>query len=165
MARQILIGAQVAASCVLLIVAGLLVRAMQHAIRANPGFEYSQVISIDPVLHGHRPVAARAYFDELEGSLHGIPGAESVALVSNPPLGNRWTVVKTPWPAAPLTSTLTTSIRPSSRPWGSLCCAGTESVPGDTRAIVVSESLARLRWPAEDPGQNLPAVERPTYGQ
>ena len=37
-ARQFLIGAQVAASCVLLIVAGLLARAMHHAINTNPGF-------------------------------------------------------------------------------------------------------------------------------
>ncbi len=38
MARQILIGAQVAASCVLLIVAGLLGRALHHATASHPGF-------------------------------------------------------------------------------------------------------------------------------
>ena len=38
--RQILVGAQVAASCVLLIVAGLLVRALDHAMSTHPGFEY-----------------------------------------------------------------------------------------------------------------------------
>ena len=46
--RQFLIAAQVAASCVLLIVAGLLGRALEHAMSAHPGFEYERVIAIDP---------------------------------------------------------------------------------------------------------------------
>ncbi len=48
--RQVLIGAQVAASCVLMIVAGLLGRALDHAASTDPGFEYRQVVSIDPGL-------------------------------------------------------------------------------------------------------------------
>ncbi len=150
-ARQFLIGAQVAASCVLLIVAGLLARAMHHAINTNPGFEYSRVISIDPVLRGYRPAAARAYFDALSGRLHGVPGVESVALVSNPPLGNRWTVFKTPV-AGRTVDIHVNHIDPAFfETLGIPLLRGRNLMPGDTRAIVVSESLARLRWPAEDP--------------
>jgi predicted lysophospholipase L1 biosynthesis ABC-type transport system permease subunit len=36
--RPVLIGAQVAGSCILLIVAGLLVRALDRAMNADPGF-------------------------------------------------------------------------------------------------------------------------------
>ena len=45
--------AQVAASCVLLILAGLLVRATLHTLYTDPGFGYEQVLSIDPGLHDH----------------------------------------------------------------------------------------------------------------
>ena len=50
---QIVIGAQVAASCVLLILAGLLVRATLHTLYSNPGFHYEQVLAINPDLGGH----------------------------------------------------------------------------------------------------------------
>jgi hypothetical protein len=60
--RPFLIGAQVAASSVLLIVAGLLVRALDHATSADPGFEYRRMVAIDPGLsaHGYSPARARA---------------------------------------------------------------------------------------------------------
>ena len=58
-ARRILVGAQVAASCVLLIVAGLLVRATQHVMYTDPGFGYERAVWIDaglaqPRLHTNR---------------------------------------------------------------------------------------------------------------
>ncbi len=64
--RRFLIGAQVAASCILLIVATLLVRALDHAMFARQGFEYQQVITIDPHFHGATPEDARVYLDALE---------------------------------------------------------------------------------------------------
>jgi predicted permease len=149
--RQFLIGAQVAASCVLLIVAGLLVRAMNHAMYTDPGFDYRQVISIDPALRGYTPPAARAYFIALEARLRGVPGIESVALVSNPPLGNRWTVDKTEI-AGRAVNVHINHIDPAFLQTMKIpLLLGRNLVPGDARAIVVSESLARLRWPAEDP--------------
>ena len=150
-ARQVLVGIQVAASCVLLIVAGLLVRAMDHAIRADAGFDYRQVISVDPALRGYTPAAARAYFTTLDARLRGVPGIESVALVSNPPLGNRWTVFKAEI-AGRAVNLHVNHVDPAFL--GAMkipVLRGRNLVAGDTRAIVVSESLARLRWPAEDP--------------
>jgi len=78
--RQFLVGAQVAGSCVLLIVAGLLIRALDHAVSTPPGFEYQQVVSIDPGLstHGYSSANARAYLDVLQSRLRDLPGVESV---------------------------------------------------------------------------------------
>ena len=59
--RRLLIGGQVAASCVLLILSGLLLRALQHAISASPGFGYEQVISIDSGLSGYTAARAKVY--------------------------------------------------------------------------------------------------------
>jgi predicted permease len=94
-ARQFLIGTQVAACCVLLVVAGLLARAIHHAITGNPGFEYKQVISVDPrlAIHGYSASAARAYLDRLQDRLRSLPGVRSVSLAVTPPLGNRRTTL------------------------------------------------------------------------
>ena len=55
--HQFVVCAQVGASCVLLILAGLLVRATLHTLYSDPGFGYEQVLSIDPGLsdHGYTP--------------------------------------------------------------------------------------------------------------
>jgi predicted permease len=151
MLRRFLIGSQVAASCVLLIVAGLLARAMNHAMYTHPGFEYRHVISIDPALRGYTPANARAYFNALEGRLRSVPGVESVALVSNPPLGNRWTVFKTEV-AGRAVNVHINHIDPAFFETMKIpLLRGRDLMRGDTREIVVSQSLARLRWPAEDP--------------
>jgi predicted permease len=149
--RQFLIGAQVAASCVLLIVAGLLVRAMQHAMNTDPGFDYRQVISIDPALRGYTAAGARSYFTALEGRLRALPGVESVALVSNPPLGNRWSVFKTEVAGRAVDVHFNNIDPPFFQTMKIPLLRGRNLMPGDKRAIIMSESLARLRWPAEDP--------------
>src|ERR1017187_1764252 len=89
-ARHVLVGAQVAASCVLLIVAGLLVRATQHALYTDPGFGYEQLLSIDAGLgrHGYTPAASTEYLAQMQSRLLSVPGVESVALMKLPPLGH-----------------------------------------------------------------------------
>jgi predicted permease len=150
-ARQFLIAAQVAASCVLLIVAGLLVRAMQHAMSTYPGFEYRRVISLDPALRGYTPANAQAYFTALEARLRAVPGIESVALATNPPLGNRWTVFKTDVAGRAVPIHINHVDPPFLQTMGIPLLRGRNLMRGDTREVVVSESLARLRWPASDP--------------
>jgi predicted permease len=149
--RQFLIEAQVAASCVLLIVAGLLVRALNHATSTRPGFDYEQVISMDPSFHGYSPAQARMYFDALRSRLSRVPGVESVSLVSNPPLGNRWSVEKTKV-AGRTVDVHFNNIDPEFFQTMKIpIVRGRNLMRGDTHAIVVSESLARLQWPAADP--------------
>jgi predicted permease len=149
--RQFLIAAQVAASCVLLIVAGLLVRATHHAMSTYPGFEYRRVISIDPALRGYQPANAQAYFSALEARLRAVPGIESVALATNPPLGNRWTVFKTEVAGRAVPIHINHVDPPFLQTMGIPLLRGHNLMRGDTREIVVSQSLARLRWPASDP--------------
>jgi predicted permease len=153
-ARQFLVGAQVAASCVLMIVAGLLVRATQHLLYTDPGFGYEQVISIDPGLasHGYTPAAARAYLDQFESRLRALPGVTSVALSSMPPLGHE------------KISTITTNVGGSTvaiypswveadffRTMDIPLLRGRNLRPGEINAVILSESLARKQWPGQDP--------------
>lgn len=152
-ARQILVGAQIAASSVLLIVAALLVHAAQHALYTDPGFGYEQTISIDPLLssHNYNSAAAREYFNQMESRLRTLPGVRAVSLVQLPPLGHvvsNWTTeirgrkvtVYPNWVAPDFFQTMGIALR-----------MGRTFHPAEKHAVVVSESLARQQWPGENP--------------
>jgi predicted permease len=153
-AHQFVICAQVAASCVLLILAGLLVRATLHTIYAAPGFAYEQVLSIDSGLkdHGYTPAKARAYLDQLQDRLRAIPGVASVSMAFSPPLVNDevqitsidvdgHTIMIYPnWVGPEFFQTM-----------GIPLLRGRYLRQSDRNAVVLSESLARKRWPHEDP--------------
>ena len=158
LARQILVGAQVAGSCVLLIVAGLLLRAAQHALYTDPGFGYEQLLSIDAQLgqHGYTPAAARAYLNEMQSRLLAVPGVQSVALVKLPPLGhtvsrarreiNGHVVLMYPnWVEPGFFNTMGIPLK-----------MGRTFYPGERHAVIVSESMARQQWPGQNPvGQQI----------
>jgi predicted permease len=157
-ARQILVGAQVAASCVLLIVAGLLVRATHHALYSNPGFGYQSLLTIDAHLgqHGYTPSSARAYLDQIQSRLQAVPGVSSVALVKLPPLGhivdsekteiNGHTVMIYPnWVEGDFFKTM-----------GIPMMLGRTFHPGEKKVVIISESFAREQWPGINPvGQQM----------
>ncbi|MGA7238687.1 MAG: ABC transporter permease [Bryobacteraceae bacterium] len=153
LARQLLTCAQVAASCVLLIVASLLVRAAQHALYTNPGFGYEQVMSIDPGLgrHGYSAAAAQRYLDQLRSRLQAAPGVTSVSLVKLAPMGHTISRIDTDikgrpaaiypnWVDAGFFRTMEIPLR-----------MGRSFVPGEKNTVIVSESLARRQWPGENP--------------
>jgi predicted permease len=150
--RHILIGAQVAASCVLLIVAGLLVRALNQA-SSNPGFEYQQVISIDPGLGSHAYSAAqsRAYIDLLQARLRDLPGVDAVSFASTPPFGNK-TITMGMENGGRVVKVHPNEIDPQYFQTLKIpLLRGRGVVRGDANTIVVSQSLAAFALPAEDP--------------
>lgn len=151
--RQILVAAQVAASCVLLIVAALLVRATQHVLYTDPGFGFEQLISIDSQLgkHGYSPEAARAYLQQMETRLHSIPGVISVSIVKLPPMGhivansnteiNGHTVTIYPnWVEPGFFSTMGIPLK-----------TGRTFASGDKHVVIVGEAFARQQWPGQNP--------------
>jgi predicted permease len=151
--RQFLIGTQVAASCVLLIVAGLLVRAIDHALHTQPGFEYERVISIDPDLgsHGYSPSGASAYLDRLRTRLRSLPGVESVALADTSPVGNRTASAGMDIDGRHI-DMLINKVDPAFLQTMKIpLLRGRNLGPGDEHSIVVSEALARRVWPGKDP--------------
>ncbi len=152
-ARQILVAAQVAASCVLMIVAGLLVRASQHALYTDPGFGYEELLSIDPGLgrHGYSPMAAKEYLSQLQTRLSAVGGVKAVSLVKLPPLGHivsnmsvevngRQVEIYPNWIEPGFLKTMSIPL-----------ILGRTFYPGERHAVIVSESLARREWPGQDP--------------
>jgi predicted permease len=156
--RQMLVGAQVAASSVLLIISALLLRATEHALFTDPGFGYEQLVSIDSQLshHAYSAAAARAYLAQMQNRLHAVPGVTSVSLVKMPPLGHvvsnsgvvidgRAVTVYPNWVAPGFFSTMGIPLR-----------VGRTFYAGEKHAVIVSESFARRQWPAGNPlGQLL----------
>jgi predicted permease len=151
--RQVLVGAQVAASCVLLIVAGLLVRALNHATSSHPGFEYQQVISIDPGLatHGYSPEKSRAYLDTLESRLRALHGVESVSLALTPPLGNSSIMTGLTIDGRALNVQINRVDAEFFQTMKIPLLRGRNLMRGEKRAIIIGESLARAAWPGQDP--------------
>jgi predicted permease len=155
--RQFLVGAQVAGSCVLLIVAGLLVRALHHAVSTPPGFEYDQVVSIDPVLfmHGYSSPNARAYLDVLQSRLRDLPGVEAVSMASAAPLSKKNVIMNIGQLDRRVGRAVDIHINRVDPPFFQTMkiplLRGRNLMRSDTHAIIISESLARLQWPTEDP--------------
>jgi predicted permease len=152
LARQVLIAMQVAASCVLVILSSLLVRAAQRVIFTDPGFGYEQVISVNPGLgdHGYKPAAAQAYLEKLEQRLRAVPGVASVSLVRYPPLtggsvdnatiqGKSVPVYRN-WVGAEFFRTMEIPV-----------LLGRSFAPGEKNAVILCKSLAQRLWPDENP--------------
>ncbi len=157
--RQILLAAQVAASCVLLIVSGLLVRAAQHMLFNEPGFGYESTVSIDPQLgqHGYSESAAKAYLDQMQQRLRQLPGMHAVGLVRLPPMGHivsredrelngRKVAVFPNWVSPGYFDAMQIPV-----------LTGRIFSPGEKSVAVVSKTFARLAWPNQNPiGQTMP---------
>lgn len=152
--HQFVVCAQVGASCVLLIVSGLLVRATLHTLYTDPGFGYQRVLALNPGLgdHGYTPAAAQSYLGQLQERIRTVPGVTSVSTALLPPLVTNGTSIiginidgrqiKTypNWVGADFFQTM-----------GIPLLRGRVLRAGETHAVVISQSLARKRWPTEDP--------------
>ena len=148
-ARHVLVAGQVAASCILLIVAGLLGRALNRASYSHPGFEYSKVIELNPALarNSYTPAKARAYFDSLSAQLRAMPGVESVGLAISPPLGNVTITAGLEIDSRPISVALNRVDPEFLATMRIPLLSGRNLKPGDTQSVVISESFARQAWP------------------
>ena len=153
LARQVLVGAQIAASCALLMVASLLVRAALHGLYTDPGFGYERVVSIDAGLkqHGYSPAAAEEYLSQLRSQLQALPGVTSVSLVKLAPLGHTVSRVDTQINGRKLAVYPNWVDTEYFRTMGIPVLMGRTFLPGEKKAVIVSESLARKQWPGENP--------------
>lgn len=146
-------AAQIAASCVLLIVAGLLSRAMTQAAGADPGFEYRQIVAIDPGLarHGFTPAAARTYLERLREDLVRLPGVDAVSLALTPPLGRMSITAGITIDGRSVTAQIV-RVDPAFLPTLRIpILRGRNLEAGDRDVAVISDSMARALWPGEDP--------------
>jgi len=143
--RSVLVGIQVAAACVLLIVSGLLVRGVTRVVRVPLGFEYRQSVSIDPDLatHGLKAAQAQAFWQAMDARVAQMPGIAGSALTTLPPFGYRVSIDRE--------GTLFYRVSPSYFETLRIPLRRGRLFSADERRVmVVSETLARRRWPGQD---------------
>jgi predicted permease len=148
--RGLLVASQVAAGCTLLVVASLLVRALDRVTHAPLGFDYDNHVVLDPDLtaNGVRGAAARAYWSGLRERLSAVPGVLATSLETVPPLGNRATTAKV---ARGVTAYVHHVDPAYFRVMGIPLRRGRLLSASEPRTAVVSESFARAFWRDQDP--------------
>ena len=87
--RQALCVAQVAMSLMLLVSAGLFIRALRNAQTVDPGFSTRNalLVSIDLMPAGYDAVHGRAFFNDLLARVRDLPGVEAASFAARVPLG------------------------------------------------------------------------------
>jgi predicted permease len=141
--RRVMVAAQVAGSCLLLIVAGMMVRSVQRAMESSLGFDYQRaaVLSMPLDRYGMTGDAARAYWYAVKERVRGNPEVEDAAIVTAAPLGGR--VSETKYDATPGLSTLWQSVDPEYFAVMRIpLLSGRLFGPGDEKTAIVSRRLA-----------------------
>ena len=148
--RGVLVAAQVAAGCTLLVVSALLTRALDRVTHAPLGFEYEHHVTLDPDLNasGFKGAAARTYWAALRDRLAGVSGVRELSLETIPPLGNRVTTAR-------IDRGKTAFVHHVDPTYfgvmGIPLRRGRNFQANETSAAMVSESFAHAMWPGEDP--------------
>lgn len=158
--RSILVSGQVAASLVLLISAGLLLRGMVRSQATDPGFETRRVFFLSLGL-GRNQAKAIELQRVVVARLESLPEVKGLTLVNSIPLTGTWSppVMATGRDASTpghIERTLANRVSP-----GYFDTLGIPIVRGrnftgqesDTgaRVVIISQSAARMLWPSEDP--------------
>ncbi|MBV9773337.1 MAG: ABC transporter permease [Gemmatimonadetes bacterium] len=158
--RGFVVG-QVTASLLLLVVAGLFIRALQTALSTDPGFDPDGVMlaTIDVAPHGYNEQRSLELYRQLMERVRALPGVTSAGLSSSVPLSPNFDVVGLraqgydPADGTPAQADYNvvddhyfTTLRiplVAGRTFNDQ--DRTETIP----VVVVNEALARLVWPGE----------------
>ena len=157
--RGWLVGGQIAVCIVLLIVSGLMLRALERAQTVEPGFTMRgvAVIAYNLAPVGYSNAQAAAFNAELTERLHALPNIKGVVLASSSPLGSSHNVGGfAPSNGGELESITYLEVTPG---FFSLLnipmMRGRDFTPEEmdrgAQVAIVSESMARSFWPGEEP--------------
>jgi putative ABC transport system permease protein len=168
--RRALAIAEVALALVLLVGAGLLLRSLQQLFAIPPGFDPANVLTLQVQTSGPRFADASAthrFFASALDAVRGVPGVETAALTSQLPLSGDFDQFGVHFEsgAAPPTEDDQGAFRYAVSP-GYLAALkipllggrglDERDVAAAPRAVLISDSLARRRFPGRDPiGQPL----------
>ncbi|HTY84603.1 MAG TPA: ABC transporter permease [Silvibacterium sp.] len=162
--KSLLVVGQVALSILLLIGAGLLLRSFERLLRVDPGFEVSNVLTMNvslPTQKYAKPEQQIAFFDEVLRRVSGLPGVRDAAISAALPLSwKRITpVLPDGQPNVPLAQRPFIDIEAVSPGWfGTMrvpMVAGRAFTEADDaqspKVLVVNQTFARRFWPSENP--------------
>jgi macrolide transport system ATP-binding/permease protein len=158
-ASTIFLCAQVAVSCLLLVVSSLLVNSRQRLGATDPGFDYRHLVWISPGLkaHGYGGPAAQAYFDLLRARTAALPNVKATSQVWLGPWGNLH--MGATWMGRQYAGN---HVDPEFLDtMGMRLVRGRNFRPGEDGVAIVGEATARALWPDPDSknvalGKSLP---------
>ena len=160
--RKLIVVAEVAFACMLLIGAGLLVRSLYAVLQTDLGFRPDSAVTIrvDPDSSYATRESQNAYFDEVLRRVREIPGVSAAGITDALPLGrNRtWGIGARGVQYAPGTYP---SVFPRIVTEGYFVAMGiplrsgrdftARDTTGSEPVIVINETMARSLWPGQDP--------------
>ena len=161
--RRFMVAAQVAGSCLLLTVAGMMARNVQRIMTADLGFEYEQAGVLEAGLgrYGIADAAARAYWIAVKERVLADPGIQDAALALAPPLGGR--IHRSGYDEAPRLQVFANHVDPKFfKVMEILLVAGRVFEPGDDPAgtVIISRLLAQQMYGTVDVvGKGFPRLE------
>lgn len=165
--RATLIGAQAAASLVLLVAAALLTRAAVRATHVDLGFDARHLVSISPAF-GREPYdvpRTKAYLNLALQRIRALPGVAAASLADVPPYGNGYGVFIFTRNGARYVTFLNRTDADYFATLGLRVVRGrtytAEEVAANAPVAVISETLARDFWPGVDPvGSSLETFDK-----
>jgi len=157
--RRIFIVAQVALSLLFLIVAGLLIRSLQHAGTLDPGFDAENrlIAEMDLGSAGYNEQSGRRFLDQLLERVQGMPGVESASLTMRIPLGmgNNTEAFIVQGQREYVDADFSVIGRRYFETMGIPFLRGRDFGPLDTAgaqgAVIVNQAMANRFWPGEEP--------------
>lgn len=160
--RSVLVVAEIAFACVLVVAAGLLIRSLLRVLEVDMGFDPSRAatIRVDPDSRYATREQRDAYIADVLRRVKEIPGVEAAGLTDALPLGRNRT-----WGARAKGVTYERGRTPLAfvrmvsdgypAAMGIPLRTGRDIAPTDTASsepvIVINETLARTLWPGQDP--------------
>lgn len=158
----VLVAAQVALSCLLLVGAGLVVRSLGAMSNVSPGFETKQrlLVTVAPGLTGYDDVRSRQLYRDLQARIGEIPGVTGVAAVDDPPLdftsNSSQMVVDGETVTGAVEAVGLNEVGAGYfAVMGTALLEGRDFAAGDTvgapKVAVVSQAMAKARWPGISP--------------
>jgi putative ABC transport system permease protein len=160
--RQILVVAQVAASLVALVAAGLFLRDLRHAQQVDPGFETAGVLVMNFNLgrEGYTPERGQVFFEQIAERAAALPGVKGAAIAQVPPLAGGFS--RSVFPEGADTTTrdrvlvqVNTVGLGYFQTIGIPIVRGRDFTRGDTAAsskvVVVNETMAQQFWKQDEP--------------
>ena len=155
-----LVGIQVAVCMVLLISAGLLMRALYSAQTTDPDFQYRNVAVVSVSLRGQNyddDAKVAAFQRRLIERVAALPGVESVAQVSKIPLspGRHQTMFRLPgqdqWHEVNVNTVSPSYFSLIAIPILRGRTFTAAELDDPSRGVIITEATARRYWPGDDP--------------
>jgi predicted permease len=160
--RNTLVAVQVALSLLVLVLAGLCVRSLQNLQAIDAGFDPAKIMAafVNVSLSGYEEERGKQFYSQLVERVSTLPGVESASMAAVVPLaGNSWRrSVKIPGhepppDGRPINFYMNLVDHNYFRTMGISLIEGREFTAqdkeGNTKVVIVNETLARRYWPDE----------------